>query len=269
MDVPTAADSPLTPPPRLSVVIPARNEAHRLPGNLAGIAAYLEDRFPGPGLDYEVLVVVEQGTDNTLTRCREAAAGRAGFEVIDNGPHRGKGYAVRSGLRRARGRRAPVHGRGPRHAVGGDRAVPGRVCCSPRRGCAHRRPPPGEPARGSAGTVAALARRGLRSAGGVGGQGHSCRRAWWTRSAGSRRSGRGRRRPSFPGNGWTVFPSTWRCSCWRRAWGCGWASCRCRAGGTPPQAPCASCATAGRCCATWEGCESSWKPLCKSPPADI
>lgn len=98
---PTAA----APPPKLSIVVPAYNEARRLPANLARIASYLGTRFPGPAAPsaYEVLIMVERSADTTLVRCRAAAADLPGFEVVDNRVHRGKGYAVRQGMTRARG----------------------------------------------------------------------------------------------------------------------------------------------------------------------
>lgn len=96
--------------PQLTVVIPAYHEAHRLPANLGQVAAYLEALFPGNQDEaareplYEVLIVVERSTDGTLARCREAVAGLGkGFAVMDNLVHRGKGYAVRAGMTRARG----------------------------------------------------------------------------------------------------------------------------------------------------------------------
>jgi dolichyl-phosphate beta-glucosyltransferase len=49
------------------------------------------------------LIVVEHSTDGTLELAREAMAEQANFHVIDNGAQRGKGYAVRSGMRQARG----------------------------------------------------------------------------------------------------------------------------------------------------------------------
>lgn len=95
---PAAPDAP----PRLSVVIPAYQEAQRLPANLGRVADYFRASFP-PGT-YEVLVMVERSDDDTLARCREAAAGLGpGFAVVDNLVHRGKGYAVRTGMLRARG----------------------------------------------------------------------------------------------------------------------------------------------------------------------
>jgi dolichyl-phosphate beta-glucosyltransferase len=56
--------------PRWSVVIPAYNEAGRLPTYLKEIQAYFEGRDE----PYEVIVVDGAGTD--ADRVREAAAGR-------------------------------------------------------------------------------------------------------------------------------------------------------------------------------------------------
>jgi dolichyl-phosphate beta-glucosyltransferase len=49
------------------------------------------------------LIVVEHSTDGTLELAREGVAEQANFRVIDNRVQRGKGYAVRSGMREARG----------------------------------------------------------------------------------------------------------------------------------------------------------------------
>ena len=91
----------------LSIVIPAYNEASRLPPNLRRVADYCESLdLPSSGLPndpYEVIVVVERSTDQTLAASRAAAVGLAGVEVIDNQVQRGKGYAVRTGMLRARG----------------------------------------------------------------------------------------------------------------------------------------------------------------------
>ena len=94
-------------PISLSIVIPAYNEASRLPPNLRRVADYcgrLDLAAYGlPDDPYEVIVVVERSTDGTLAESRAAAAGLAGLEVIDNQVQRGKGYAVRTGMLRARG----------------------------------------------------------------------------------------------------------------------------------------------------------------------
>ena len=87
----------------LSLVVPAFREVLRLPPNLPRIAEACDQLALPPGTVYETLVVVEGSDDGTLERAREAAAPFPRLQVIDNGPQRGKGYAVRSGMRRARG----------------------------------------------------------------------------------------------------------------------------------------------------------------------
>ena len=86
-------------PPFLSIVVPAYNEARRLPQTL--------DSLQGFGREFtrawEVLFVVERSRDGTLQIASEAARQQENFLAIDNGPQRGKGHAVRSGMLRARG----------------------------------------------------------------------------------------------------------------------------------------------------------------------
>jgi glycosyltransferase involved in cell wall biosynthesis len=85
--------------PYLSIVVPAYNEARRLPPTLAALGEFFR-KFTR---SYEVLVVVEQSTDGTLEIATKLAGQQAHFQVIDNGPKRGKGHAVRSGMLRAQG----------------------------------------------------------------------------------------------------------------------------------------------------------------------
>jgi len=87
------------PPLALSLVVPAYCEAHRLPGTLAALERHVGSAAGG----VEVLVVVEQGTDGTLGLAREWAAQHPAYTVIDSGVQRGKGHAVRAGMRQARG----------------------------------------------------------------------------------------------------------------------------------------------------------------------
>ena len=63
----------------------------------------LVEFFRGFTRTYEVLIVVEQSTDGTLEIAAKQVAQQAHFQVIDNGPKKGKGHAVRSGMLRARG----------------------------------------------------------------------------------------------------------------------------------------------------------------------
>ncbi|HEX9988828.1 MAG TPA: dolichyl-phosphate beta-glucosyltransferase [Chloroflexia bacterium] len=85
--------------PFLSVVIPAYNEATRLPVTLERVMQYLEGR----DYAFEVLVVDDGSEDHTADIVEEVAARHPNLGVVRN-PHRGKGYAVRTGMLKARGR---------------------------------------------------------------------------------------------------------------------------------------------------------------------
>jgi dolichyl-phosphate beta-glucosyltransferase len=87
------------PGPRWSLVIPAYNEALRLPAYLKEIQAYFEGRDES----YEVIVVDDGSRDGTAERVREVAAGRAAITVHALERNRGKGHAVRAGMARAAG----------------------------------------------------------------------------------------------------------------------------------------------------------------------
>lgn len=84
--------------PRLSVVIPAFNEAGRLPATLARVREHLE------ALDrpHEILVVDDGSSDGTAEVARSAGED---VRVLRHEPNRGKGYAVRRGMRAATGER--------------------------------------------------------------------------------------------------------------------------------------------------------------------
>ncbi|MHA3775270.1 dolichyl-phosphate beta-glucosyltransferase [Verrucomicrobiota bacterium sgz303538] len=89
--------------PYLSIVIPAYNEAHRLPPTLEQLGAFCRDAI----WPVEVMIVVEGSTDGTLDIAREYARQQEQsvhrFRAIDNGPQRGKGHAVRSGMLKTEG----------------------------------------------------------------------------------------------------------------------------------------------------------------------
>ncbi len=85
----------------LSIIIPAYNEAHRLPGNLPKLLTCL-DHSGLPG-GFEVIVVAEKSEDDTVERCRAAVATRPEVQVIANPAKRGKGFAVRTGMLLATG----------------------------------------------------------------------------------------------------------------------------------------------------------------------
>ena len=85
--------------PSFSLVIPAYNESTRLPASLQEVQRFLQHSRD----HFEVLVVVEESSDQTLKIAQETVNGDPRFHVIDNQVHRGKGYAVKSGMLRATG----------------------------------------------------------------------------------------------------------------------------------------------------------------------
>ena len=85
--------------PLLSLVIPAYNEARRLPETIRRIQEHrLLWNFP-----IEVTIVVEPSEDETLALAEKAAKSCFEFSVLTHHEKRGKGFAVRNGMLRARG----------------------------------------------------------------------------------------------------------------------------------------------------------------------
>jgi dolichyl-phosphate beta-glucosyltransferase len=83
----------------LSMVIPAYNEARRLPPTLARLRDYL-DAVPD---SYEVLVVDDGSDDDTVAVAQAVAQEWPQLEVLTLTPNQGKGAAVREGMLHARG----------------------------------------------------------------------------------------------------------------------------------------------------------------------
>ena len=78
----------------VSLVVPAYNEARRLPGTLAGWREFLETQ----PYTWQLVVVDDGSTDQTTS-----VADQAGATVIQLRPNQGKGAAVRAGVLRAAG----------------------------------------------------------------------------------------------------------------------------------------------------------------------
>ena len=81
------------------MVIPAYNEAQRLPAYLSEVVAY----FDGRGEPYEAIVVDDGSADETAARVLEAQSIHPAVTLHRLAENRGKGFAVRAGMRAARG----------------------------------------------------------------------------------------------------------------------------------------------------------------------
>jgi dolichyl-phosphate beta-glucosyltransferase len=88
----------VTEPSFLSVVIPAYNEERRLPQTLPRVVDFLSAQEYAA----EVLVVDDGSTDGTAGVVQEIADGVPFVRLIEN-QHRGKGYAVKTGVMSSQG----------------------------------------------------------------------------------------------------------------------------------------------------------------------
>lgn len=78
----------------LSVVIPAYNEAKRLPKTLKATMKYLSEQ----DYSWEIAVVDDGSKDETADLVREASVVDSRVQLLQYGENRGKGYAVRYGM---------------------------------------------------------------------------------------------------------------------------------------------------------------------------
>ncbi|RYZ83377.1 MAG: glycosyltransferase family 2 protein [Proteobacteria bacterium] len=88
---------------QLSLVVPAYNEERRLPKSLREIAEFVQHQNSPSAAEVEVVVVIEKSSDSTLESARKTTEGFSFFRVVDNVVHKGKGYAVKSGMLKAEG----------------------------------------------------------------------------------------------------------------------------------------------------------------------
>ena len=84
----------------LSIIIPAYNEAERLPQTLRRFQDYLATR----PFSYEIIVVLDGPTDNTRDALSGVVSEIQHLKILDRGINRGKGYTVREGMLQASGR---------------------------------------------------------------------------------------------------------------------------------------------------------------------
>jgi dolichyl-phosphate beta-glucosyltransferase len=87
------------PEPYLTVVIPAYNEALRIPKSLESI----QKHFSAKPYAVELIVVDDGSTDNMPSLLSGATAGWPIIRILRNQPNRGKGFSVRRGVLEARG----------------------------------------------------------------------------------------------------------------------------------------------------------------------
>lgn len=83
----------------LSVIIPAYNEASRISATLLNIDKYLSKQK----YSYEILVISDGSTDNTVQVVRKTQQLVRNLQIIDNKENHGKGYVVKQGMLDAKG----------------------------------------------------------------------------------------------------------------------------------------------------------------------
>ncbi len=84
----------------ISLVIPAYNEAKRLPPFLTSVRSYFEATFPG---SYEVIVVNDGSRDDLPSILEQARMGWPELSVLGHPTNQGKGAAVQKGMLAANG----------------------------------------------------------------------------------------------------------------------------------------------------------------------
>ncbi len=87
--------------PFLSVVIPAYNEAERIPRTLNEALSFLQENFPN---DFEIIVVDDGSSDDTVKMVQSTVENETVLQLISFPRNRGKGAAVREGILQAKGK---------------------------------------------------------------------------------------------------------------------------------------------------------------------
>jgi dolichol-phosphate mannosyltransferase len=87
------------PVPKFSLIIPVFNQQSKIHFSIEKIKQSVESAFS----DYELIVVNDGSTDNTLTILRSMTSMYPRIRVLSYTPNRGKGYAVRQGILHSQG----------------------------------------------------------------------------------------------------------------------------------------------------------------------
>lgn len=88
----------------LSVIIPAYNECHRIKKSIETLKFFnLSWQKRYPDIKLEIIYVIEKSTDDTLAIAQDLTHSQSCFRVIGNKVHRGKGFAVQTGMLKATG----------------------------------------------------------------------------------------------------------------------------------------------------------------------
>ena len=88
--------------PKVSLIIPAYNEADRIAASLKEVARFISSQDDS----YEILLINDGSRDKTAEIVRDTAPNlfaEGSFQILEYGENRGKGYAVRYGIERAQG----------------------------------------------------------------------------------------------------------------------------------------------------------------------
>ncbi len=85
----------------LSIVIPAFNESKKIAADIRAASAFLQQN----AISGEIIIVDDGSGDNTAEAVKTAEVEQGvSLEVVLYHPHRGKGYAVRAGIRKTTGK---------------------------------------------------------------------------------------------------------------------------------------------------------------------
>jgi dolichyl-phosphate beta-glucosyltransferase len=84
---------------KLSIVIPAFNEADNLPGTLDTLLRFFNQK----AIDFEVIVVNDGSTDGTRNVVEQYSEAYKPILMVNHSLNRGKGYAVKRGVQKATG----------------------------------------------------------------------------------------------------------------------------------------------------------------------